>query len=440
MSQPLLSTQGYRGTRDFFPQDQRLRSYIYSQIHKVLQSFGYEEYSGPFVEPLELYAAKSSEEIVRDQLYSFTDRGDRKLAIRPEMTPTLARMVASKQKELTKPIRWYSIPTCMRFERPQRGRLREFDQLNVDILGGNPVDEDVEILLTCVSFLKNLGAQDNDFQIKINHRGIINAFFEHTLKIDQSTVHPLLRLLDKKDKINDQEFQDECKKLNLSSGQISQVEQFLELNIDAVIDLLGPDHSQAARDIQQRLSILHSVTGCLDNAVFSPTVMRGFDYYTGMVFEVFDTDPINRRAMFGGGRFDNLVGSFTGEPLSGIGYGMGDVAISHFLEVHNLLPELKKQTDVCVVRFSEQDRVSAVLLAKKLRDMGLKVESPVTNAKFGKQIQNAEKAGAKAIVFRGQDELTQQTFAVKWLATGQQEHFSYTDEGVLLFFKKYESI
>ena len=146
----VLSVQGYKGTRDFFPGDQRLRNYVYLKIHKLLKSYGYEEYDGPFVEHLELYAAKSSEEIVREQLYSFEDKGERILAIRPEMTPTLARMVASKQKELSKPIRWYSIPTCMRYERPQRGRLREFEQLNVDIFGGNPLDEDIEIILTAI--------------------------------------------------------------------------------------------------------------------------------------------------------------------------------------------------------------------------------------------------------------------------------------------------
>lgn len=439
MSQSLLSTQGYRGTRDFFPQDQRLRSYIYSQIHKTLQSFGYEEYGGPFVEPLELYAAKSSEEIVRDQLYSFVDRGERKLAIRPEMTPTLARMVASKQRELSKPIRWYSIPTCMRFERPQRGRLREFDQLNVDILGGVPLDEDVEILLTCISLLKGFGAKDTDFEIKINHRGIINSFFDHILKLNGSVVTSLLRLLDKRDKITQDEFVTECEKLNLNPEQIKNLEQFLILDIDGIISLLGEANSTAAVEIKQRLDIVKKIAGS-NSVMFSPTIMRGFNYYTGMVFEVFDTDPSNRRAMFGGGRFDNLVGSFSGEQLSGIGYGMGDVAISNFLEVHGLLPDLKKTMDVSVVRFSEGDRIAALELSQNLRNSGLKVECSVVNSKFGKQIQSAEKSGARMVAFRGQDELSQNTFAVKWLDRGEQEIFSYTQEGFLSFLKKCEMI
>lgn len=439
MSQSLLSTQGYRGTRDFFPQDQRLRSYIYSKIHRTLQSFGYEEYDGPFVEPLELYAAKSSEEIVRDQLYSFVDRGERKLAIRPEMTPTLARMVASKQRELSKPIRWYSIPTCMRFERPQRGRLREFDQLNVDILGGVPLDEDVEILLTCIEFLKSVGAKDTDFEIKLNHRGIINVFFDHILGAKKDVVTPLLRLLDKRDKITEPEFVAECLKLNLSQNQIKDLEHFLSLDISGVIDLLGEQHSASAIEIKQRLDILKEITNS-NCVVFSATVMRGFDYYTGMVFEAFDTDSANRRAMFGGGRFDNLIGSFSGEPLSGVGYGMGDVAISNFMEVHGLLPDLKKSVDVSVVRFSEQDRVVSLKLAKQLRDLNLQVECSVVNSKFGKQIQSAEKSGAHVIAFRGQDELKQETFAVKWLASGEQETFTYHEDGFRAFLRKCEMI
>lgn len=436
MSEALLSTQGYRGTRDFFPQDQMLRSYVYSKIHKVLQSFGYEEYDGPFVEPLELYAAKSSEEIVRDQLYSFVDKGDRKLAIRPEMTPTLARMVASKQKELPRPIRWYSIPTCMRFERPQRGRLREFDQLNVDILGGNPLDEDVEILLTCIELLKSVGARFSDFEIHVNHRGILNSFLTQILGVGKNIFNPLLRLLDKRNKISSEEFESECLKLNLDQNQIQKMEHFLTLDIDGVVDLLGEQHSQAALEIQTRCNLLKELTNS-NCVVFSPHIMRGFDYYTGMVFEVFDTHPQNRRALFGGGRFDNLVGSFTGDELPGIGYGMGDVAILNFMEVHGLLPELKKATDVSVVRFSDQDRLMSLKLANELRNLNLKVECSVVNSKFGKQIQSAEKSGARAIAFRGEDEIQKNMFSVKWLKSGKQESFPYHADGFLLFLQEY---
>ncbi|RDB35585.1 MAG: histidine--tRNA ligase [Spirobacillus cienkowskii] len=430
----ILSTQGYRGTRDFYPEAQRIKNFVNSKIHQLLKSYGYEEYSGPFVEHLELYAAKSSEEIVKDQLYSFQDKGERKLAIRPEMTPTLARMIASKQKELLKPIRWYSIPTCMRFERPQRGRLREFDQLNVDLFGGNALDEDVEIIMTAIDILRSLGGQYSDFQVKINHRGIINQFLANIIKISQDNISPILRLFDKKDKLSESDFNQQCQNLNLNDKQIKSINTFLQASIDEVIDLLGP-YAQSAQDLKQRLDILTTLTSseCIK---FAPDIMRGFDYYTGMVFEVFDTHPDNHRALFGGGRYDNLVGAFGGDELPGVGYGVGDVSLTNFMEVHGLLPRLFKETHVCVLRFSQTDRLMALQLAKQLRARNLNVETSITESKFGKQIQNAEKLGAKAVAFVGQEEMEKNAFSVKWLHSGQQETFTNNAEGYSNFKEK----
>jgi histidyl-tRNA synthetase len=435
----VLSTQGYRGTRDFYPEDQRLKSYIYNKIHSVMKSFGYEEYEGPFVEPLELYAAKSSEEIVKEQLYSFIDKGERSLAIRPEMTPTLARMVAAKQRELTKPIRWYSIPTCMRFERPQRGRLREFDQLNVDIFGGNPLDEDIEILLTIVELFKKIGANTENFTIKINHRAIINCFLHEKLNISKDGISPILRLLDKRDKLTKEIFIEECQKLNLNLEQIGLIEQFLQANINDIVQLLqGSSDQSIAEQMKLRIETVNTITN--SNCVcFAPDIMRGFDYYTGMIFEVYDTHPDNRRALCGGGRYDNLVGAFGGQELSGIGFGMGDVAITNFMEVHNLIPSLQKESDVSVLRFSENDRIHTLKLAASLRNLNLNVESCVTLTKFGKQIQQAEKIGVKVVVFCGDEEIKNNKFAAKWLKTGEQEIFDNNELGFELFYRKFIS-
>ncbi len=427
----VLNVQGYKGTRDFFPEDQRLRNYVYLKIHKLLNSYGYEEYDGPFVEHLELYAAKSSEEIVRDQLYSFEDKGERILAIRPEMTPTLARMVASKQKELSKPIRWYSIPTCMRYERPQRGRLREFDQLNVDIFGGNPLDEDIEIVLSAIDVLRSVGGNYEDFEVKINHRGIINSFLGKILLIPDNSIPPLLRLLDKKDKMSSDDFFIECKKLNLNQEQVHKLGLFMSSTIEEVIFMLE-EHSQPAKELKLRLEVLIELTSS-KSIKFSPSIMRGFDYYTGMVFEVFDKHADNNRALFGGGRYDNLIGAFGGDELPGVGYGMGDVAITNFMEVHGLIPNLSKETDVCVIRFSESERLESLTLAREFRKFNLNVEAPVMLGKFGKQIQNAEKSGAKAVAFRGNDELQNNTFSVKWLATGIQDIYPNDEIGFKTF-------
>lgn len=423
-----LSTQGYRGTRDFYPNDMRLRAFLYKKIHAVLQSFSYEEYDGPFLEPLDLYAAKTSEEIVRDQLYSFQDRGERHLAIRPEMTPTLARMVAARYQELPKPIRWYSIPTCMRFERPQRGRLREFNQLNVDLFGGQPLDEDVEIILTIVEIFKSLGASCDDFEILINHRGLVNDFFQHVLELDNANHPHLLRLLDKRDKMDIHDFSAECQKLGLTEEKILKIDRFLKTDLDHIADLF-PYKSEFIQALQERLKILSQLTisSCIK---FSPTITRGFDYYTGIVFEVFDTHPENRRALFGGGRFDNLVSAFGVEPLPGIGYGASDVALLNFMEVHKLLPTLDKNLDVCVLRFHDADRLSQFTFAQMLRMHGLRVECIINEMKFGKQIAHANRIGAKVVVFRGEDELKNNTFVIKWLATGEQRSYPYSKESI----------
>lgn len=420
-SQP-LSTQGYRGTRDFHPELQRLRTWLYNNIRQVLEGYGYEEYAGPLLEPLELYASKSSEEIVSEQLYSFEDRGGRKVGIRPEMTPTLARMVASRAKELLRPIRWFSIPTCMRYERPQRGRLREFDQLNVDVFGGTALDEDIEVLLTCHDLLVRLGARSSDFEIRINHRGLVDDLLFGVLNINPAQKTAVLRLLDKKDKLPPETFKLEAEKLWLSSKDIETLEHFMSRPLSELRSVLG-DKTAHLDALEARLSCLESLIPreCIR---FDASIMRGFDYYTGLVFEIYDTHPDNRRALFGGGRYDNLVGAFGVDPLPGIGYGVSDVSLLNFLEVHGLTPALKRNTDVAVIRFSETDRGASLQLAQRLRAEVINVEVTLSSGKFGKQIQWAERTGAKAVVFRGEEELKNNSFACKWLATGQQEVFS----------------
>ena len=418
-----LSTQNYRGTRDFFPEQQRIRTWLFDTLRSVMMQFGYEEYDGPLVEYLELYASKSSQEIVQEQLYAFKDRGDRWLGIRPEMTPTLARMVASKHRELPRPIRWFSIPTCMRYERPQRGRLREFSQLNVDIFGGLGIDEDIEVVLTCIQILLKFGAAPTDFEVRVNHRGVMNEFLYGKLQLPQTLKADLLRLLDKRDKMTGAEFKAEAHKLGLNDGHVAELDTFFAGSIADVAALLAGGSEAAgsqAQGLKDRIDAINTLAG-FECVKFDATVMRGFDYYTGLVFEIYDTHPDNRRAVFGGGRYDNLVGAFGADALSGIGYGTSDVSLLNFLEVHGLLPQLKKPTQVSVLRFGEADRLDAALLAQKLRSFGLNVECAVTAQKFGKQIQGAEKAGAKVVVFRGETEQQTNTVGVKWLTTGVQE-------------------
>ncbi len=303
MSEKNLSTEPYKGVRDFYPEDMAVQNYIFKTWRKVAEEFGYLEYSASILEYADLYRAKGerNEEIVNDQMYLFTDKGDREVALRPEMTPSLARMIAARRKGLKLPLRWYSIPNCFRYERPQRGRKREHWQLNCDIMGIAGIDAEVEIITLAHKIMKDFGAKDEDFEIRINSRKLL----------EEAYGKEMFGLLDKKDKMEPAEFEAEWNKLSSTP--------YKELTTNAEIE-----------------SIIKALEDKGIKAVFNSSLTRGFDYYTGMVFEVFDANPENKRSLFGGGRYDNLLEMFGVEPLPTVGFGMGDVTIRDFLETHNL--------------------------------------------------------------------------------------------------------
>ncbi|TSC57934.1 MAG: histidyl-tRNA synthetase [Parcubacteria group bacterium Greene0416_79] len=303
-----LSTETYKGVRDFYPEDMAVQNYIFSVWRKVAERFRYEEYGASILEPAELYRTKGSDEIVNEQMFTFTDRGGREVALRPEMTPTLARMVAARRKALKFPLRWYAIANCFRYERPQRGRRREHWQLNCDLMGVSGVEGDVEIISLAHAIMKEFGARDEDFIIKIsNRRKLENALLAN--RIAKENVPAIFRLLDKKGKMPEEERKSELEKLGY--------------NKTTTISTGAPD----AENLRQR---------GITNIEFDSSIVRGFDYYTGMVFEVFDTSPESRRSLFGGGRYDNLLEMFGVEPIPTVGFGMGDVTIWDFLETHKL--------------------------------------------------------------------------------------------------------
>lgn len=316
-----VSTEPYKGVRDFYPEDMAIQNYIFDTWKKVAREFGYVEYAASILEPAELYKSKGqrNEEMVNEQMYTFIDKGDREVALRPEMTPTLARMVAARRKGLKLPLRWFSIPNCFRYERSQRGRRREHWQLNCDVMGNNKdfstIDAEVEIISLAYNILKEFGAQNNDFEIKINSRAVLRNTIVPLLD-DENNYSAAIQLIDKKRKITEEEFQNEW-------GKISSKE--FVLNFDKPNELA---------DLMEKLEQKN-----ISNVSFDPYLARGFDYYTGIIFEVFDTDPANSRALFGGGRYDNLLEMFGVEPLPTVGFGMGDVTMRDFLETHNLLPK-----------------------------------------------------------------------------------------------------
>ncbi|AOP32448.1 histidine--tRNA ligase [Leptospira tipperaryensis] len=415
-----LTTAPYKGTRDFYPEEMRLRNWMFSVMRETVLSFGYQEYDGPVLESFDLYKAKSGEEIVERQLYDFIDKGERRVAIRPEMTPTLARMVAGNLRNLPRPVRWFSIPNLWRYEQPGKGRLREHWQLNVDLFGVDTYRAELEILLIADSILKKFGAPQGSYQIKVSHRKLLDSFLKTTLKLNEDQVHGVSKLLDKKSKISAEAFEAEIKPLlNNAQEQLPLIETYLSSTLENVSEIPGIDSESVSfiRNLFRELGEL----GVGKQLTFDPSIIRGFDYYTGCIFEVFDTNPENRRSLYGGGRYDNLIGLFSKEQLSGIGFGLGDVTLKNFLEGHNLIPDLGRQTTVFLPIMDESLFLETSKLSKELRENGILTETMLDSAKIGKQIQVAEKKGYRYVLFLGESEIQSESVQIKDLVSGEQK-------------------
>ncbi|MFA6502733.1 MAG: histidine--tRNA ligase [Candidatus Paceibacterota bacterium] len=403
----LIPTEPYKGVRDFYPADWALLGSLFATMRTTLRAWGYEEYNASPLERAELYEAKTSEEIVSEQTYTFTDRGDRRVTLRPEMTPTLARMIAHKRREMPFPLRWFSLPNVFRYERPQKGRLREHYQLNVDLVGIASAEADLEVITIASELLKAFGARESDFIIRVNSRALLTAACEAAgLKSD--TTRAYLRLLDKKNKMAPEAFE-------AARSTISVRDPL------ALIDDAGssPD---IAREKHALLATIEALkTRGVGNAIFDPTLTRGFDYYTGVVFEIFDTNPANPRSLFGGGRFDRLVALFGGEPVPAIGFGMGDVTLADFLEAHNLLPAGREHTpELYIGTPSVSDIPAAQAFARTLRKEGGRVFVNLTERGLGDQVRDAVKRGIPLFVAYGANETASQTVRMKILATGEE--------------------
>lgn len=416
-----LSTQPYKGARDFYPEDKRIQKYMFGVMRKVCEQYGYEEYDAPILEPTDLFASKTSDEIVNEQTYTFTDRGDRSVTIRTEMTPSVSRMVAGRRQELAYPARWYSIPNIWRYERPQRGRLREFWQLNVDLFGVPGIEADHEIIQVADAVMRGYGAKRSMYTIKLNSRKLINTLLKDVLGEDETQTQTLIRLIDRMHKMDKAEFAAQTDALfspsQREAGNPQRLEAFLKAK---TLDDLSPELKahESVVELQMLLSMLSESK--ITNAEFDPTLMRGFDYYTDIVFEVFDTDPENNRAMFGGGRYDGLVGLFGVEPVPTVGFGMGDVTLQNFLETHKLLPKLEPETDAYVVLVGDVYRQAQTVIAD-LREMGINVAVDMSGRKPDKQLKTAVKKGVHFAIFIGEKELTDEQLVIKNLHTGEEE-------------------
>ncbi len=403
-----LSTESYKGVRDFYPEDMAVQNYIFNTWKKVVERFGYSEYNASILEPAELYRAKSGEEIVNEQTYTFIDRGDREVTLRPEMTPTVARLVAGKKRELGFPLRWYSIPNVFRYERPQRGRLREHWQLNVDAFGLSGTEIEIETITLAYEIMKAFGAQDSDFGIKVSSRKLLNAIFANWYELDEAQGKALQKLIDRKKKLPEDVFTVEAEKI------VGKPFTFLNLEKGSA----DFDAAMAVPTIRAAKEELDTVINTLKergitNVSYDETLIRGFDYYTGTIFEVFDTNPENNRSLFGGGRYDELLQLFGGESLPAFGFGMGDVTIRDFLETRNLIPKYTASAEymICIMDKVAEDYANEV--ATTLRSEGKNVAVNYSYKSVGDQIKSAEKQSIPNVIVIGENEKNTKSYTVK---------------------------
>jgi histidyl-tRNA synthetase len=419
----VLSSEPYKGARDWYPDEMRLRNYIFSTWHKVVTSYGYEAYDAPLLEPVDVYAAKSGQELVNEQTYSFTDRGERRVAIRPEMTPSVSRMVAAKRQEIPMPARWYSIGQFMRYERPQRGREREFWQLNCDLFGLEGALADAEIISIGDQIMKAFGASDDMYTIKINNRRIINFLMAQYLELDAVQAQLMIKLFDRKNKIASEAFRDQAIDIfgtESAKTGLQKLAQLLAAKTMADLPEMLRD-SDAVREIQELFTYLERAG--VKNAVFDITLMRGLDYYTGTVFEFYDTHPENNRALFGGGRYDGLVGLFGAEPVSAVGIAPGLTTTELFLRTHELIPDLSSATDIYLIVVGDALR-GAQRVTKELRTEGVNVELDFTGRKIDRQLKTAVKKRIPYILIVGDEELKSEVYPLRNAVTRDEEKVS----------------
>ncbi|MGL6225128.1 MAG: histidine--tRNA ligase [Thermoguttaceae bacterium] len=420
MSDSKLSVRPYKGTRDFYPEEMRVRNWFFNRIRQLLQLCAYEEYNGPMLESLDIYAAKSGREIAEEQTYHFEDKGGRVLAVRPEMTPTVARMVAAKVNQLEMPLRWFSIPNLYRYERPQRGRLREHWQVNVDIFGCNSYEADLEIIQTAILLLKSFEADEKMFQVHINNRRFFNDVLAAICGLDREKAVSVSKVVDRRGKVEPDVYRQQLLENGLNEGQMDTLDSLYSMNVETAVRFC-PD-SQGAKELQ---SLFRGIAALgLDRyCQFDFGIVRGLDYYTGTVFEVFDEAPENNRAMFGGGRYDNLVDLFVKNAnIPGVGFGFGDVTLENFLVTHQLLRHVDPtRIKVLIARFPDIPFEQYKKVSDILRESGVVNSVYLGSKKIGKQIEYADKEGYTHLVIMGDREVAEQKVLIRDLASRSEQ-------------------
>jgi histidyl-tRNA synthetase len=388
------------GFRDFYPEQLALRRHIFGQWRETARRYGFREYDGPPLEPLELYTQKSGEEIV-GQLFNFVDKGDRAVSLRPEMTPTLARMVGAHHRDYKKPIKWFAIPQLFRYEKQQRGRLREHFQFNADIIGETDVAADAELIALAIDSLRAFGLTENDFVVRISDRRAWQRYLE-VLGIPVEQQGPVFQAIDKLER---EPLEKTREKIAVVTPRVDEVLAFPKEDLRELFSKLGDLAKFCAVDFK---------------------IVRGLAYYTGIVWEIHDRKGV-LRAIAGGGRYDNLIKQVSGVDLPALGFGMGDVTVGELLKECGRLPKLDWDLDCYVVVADEALRGAALRLVHELRDAGIAVDYALTTAKIGKQFQTAAGLGARRAVVVGPEEWAAGEVTVKDLTAQTQERVKLTE-------------
>ncbi len=413
-------TQGVRGTRDFYPDDMRLRNWLFDNFINASLLHGFEEYDAPILEHEELYTRKQGEDITQ-QLYNFQDKGDRKVALRPEMTPSLARMVMSRAGGLPMPIKWFSIPQCWRYERTQRGRGREHYQWNVDIWGTTEISADAELISVLVTFFEGIGFTSEDIVIRISSRKVLEEVLG-SLDIEGDVFAQTCIIVDKMDKLSPKVIEEELSKLGHTSEIITTIQSVLGIKDMGGLKKALKAESLAVSELNSLFDAIDSY-GISEWVEFDASIVRGLAYYTGSVFEAHDRDG-KFRAVCGGGRYDKLISTLGGKDLPATGFGFGDMVIMELLAEKGLVPGLVSGIDDIVIPLNPDLRNVAVKVATSLRDSNRTVDLVLEDKKMKWAFKHAERIGAKRLVLVAPDEWSRKKVKVKDLETGEESEIS----------------
>lgn len=399
-----------KGTRDFYPAEKAVNTWLWSTIREVSESFGYQEFDGPYLESIDLYAAKSGEELVKEQSFVFPDKNDNLIALRPELTPSLVRMIAQRQQQLFYPLRWWSFGPFWRYESPQKGRGREFFQWNADLIGVDSPEADAEMAALMASLFQKVGLGPDQVKVFVNNRRLMEKELAE-LGVPAGLQGTAFRVIDRRDKLSDSDWKEYALEMGLDEYQFSGIQS-----------LLGADDLWKKSAELPRFFEAVDALGIADYVAYAPHIIRGLDYYTGNVFEAQAISADVRRSIAGGGRYDDLLADVGGQPLPGVGFAMGDMVLSVILEELGLLPPDRDTSpaQVMVTIFDEDTQLAAYKFGAELRKAGIPVYTYPVPDKLGKQFKHADRIGARIAVVLGPDEIRDGKVAIKDLSTREQ--------------------